>query len=366
MNRLKKFSPLFAFASLFLSLTSVAFGASAFRQEIKNIDVKLEGSYWVSDWVEVEIPENLASFQIISMVSPNVHVQITDLIAPDGTVYARSDFKLPMTIYSQPIIRNVVSLNRTSGVVKGISSVIVPNNPLLPSPPAGVWKFRALNHNKPEILKNSFIVIGKGQEEMNKNKLEVRVWISPDSYWTEEPDHVDKVLAETRKNLLDVGVELQVLSLKIMTEKQMKPMELPEDMATVALKLNNSDALNVYFMPIMKDQSKPVNGLACIAGPLESGLKHPCFVSLYADPAVANSVTVQSQGKILTHEIGHYLGLYHTVDEGFYLIKKAFDTMTDTSEEITGENMMDPGIHNVEPHFSAQQKSILRLSPILR
>src|SRR5690348_16619174 len=64
----------------------------AFKQEITDVNVVSEGPFWVSEWREFQLPAGLASFQIQSFGSPEVFIQITDLIAPDGKAYVQSNF----------------------------------------------------------------------------------------------------------------------------------------------------------------------------------------------------------------------------------------------------------------------------------
>lgn len=341
-----------------------ALGAATSVQEIQDVAVIQEGPYWVSEWTEFQIPTQAASFQINAFGSPETFLQVTDLIAPDGTVYTESNAGKKLTAYSQPVLKNVISLQRTLAVIKGMSSTLVPNNPQLGTPPAGTWKFRTLSHYQPLSKRVSFEIITKSKTELAKNKVDLRIWISPDSYWTKNPGQVEQVFQAAKASLAEADLELRALSLELLPNKTKEPMDLPTDMVSIAAVQNKSDAINVYMMPSMEYQNKPVNGLACIGGPVKLKTKHPCFVSMYADGR-GDEISLQNQGKILAHEIGHYLGLFHTKDDGYYGIGTVYDRLEDTAEEVTGSNMMDPGIHNETPHFSFQQKAMLRLSPAL-
>ncbi|KYG64647.1 hypothetical protein AZI86_10550 [Bdellovibrio bacteriovorus] len=342
-----------------------SFVLAATYQDIKDIKIVKEGSYWVSEWVDFEIPANTASFQINAFSSPEEFIQVTDLIAPDGTYFVQSDSGKKLTPYSQPILRNVLSLNRTLAVIKGMSSTLVPNNPILGAPRAGLWKMRTLTHYQPLMKSVSFEIVVKSQEELAKNNVDIRVLISPDSYWTREKGHVEKVIARAKESLAEAGLNLRTLSITMLAQKTPEPMDLPSEMVAIAESKNQSDAVNVYMMPSMQYQNKPINGLACIGGAIDLKTRHACFVSMYADQR-GDEISLENQGKILAHEIGHYLGLFHTKDDGYYGIGAVYDKLDDTSEIITGANMMDPGIHDETPHFSKQQKQMLRLSPALR
>lgn len=350
--------------TLFLGLQS-SFALAATQQEIKDIKILKEGAYWVSEWVDFEVPVNTASFQINAFSSPEEFIQVTDLIAPDGTYYVQSDSGKKLTQYSQPILRNVLSPNRTLAVIKGMSSTLVPNNPHLGAPPAGVWKMRTLSHYQPLMKTVSFEIVAKSKAELAKNNVDIRVLVSPGSYWTREKGHVEKVIAKAKESLAEAGLNLRTLSITMLLQKTAEPMDLPSEMVAIADEKNLPDAINVYMMPSMQYQNKPINGLACIGGAIDLKTKHACFVSMYADHR-GDEISLENQGKILAHEIGHYLGLFHTKDDGYYGIGTVYDKLDDTSEDVTGANMMDPGIHDETPHFSLQQMKMLRLSPALR
>lgn len=355
---------------LLLGLVFLATGAKAreFHQQIKAVPIVREAAYWVSEWRDLEIPEGLASFQILLKGSPEAFIQVTDLIGPDGRAYissnANSDHRL--NNYNNPILSNVLSEVRNQAVVPGTGSVIIPNDPHSPSPAAGVWRLRTLSHYQPLQKTVDLEVIGKYPEDLQKSRLPLRVWIAPDSYWSRNPEHVRELLAAAKKiYFTEAGFDLDVLSVQTLARKPSVPMTLPQDTAAIAANLNQADAINAYLLPTMQFQNKPVNGLACIGGPVGALMKQDCFVSMYASDR-ADEINLDSQAKILVHEIGHYLGLFHTEDTGYYAIGTVHDRLEDTPEQVTGSNMMDPGIHNATPHFSLLQKKMMRLSPALQ
>lgn len=350
---------------LFLGMVFFSWTAArAGTLEIQEVNVIKEGPYWVSEWTEFKLPDNVISFQINAFGSPEAFIQVTDLIDPQGKVYTQSDSGKKLTAYSQPILRNVISPQRTLAVIRGMSSTLVPNNPHLGSPAAGVWKFRTLSHYQPLSKKVSFEIVFKTKSEWRKNKIQVGLWMSQDSYWSRNKKQMDQIFQAAQESLQEADLDLELIFMKDLPQKVVVPMDLPADMAALAGVYNDPEVLNVYLMPEMQYQNKPVNGLACIGGPVRIKHLHACFVSMYADER-ADEVSIQNKGKILAHEIGHYLGLFHTRDDGYYGLRYVYDPLEDTAEEITGTNMMDPGIHDETPHFSAGQKEMLRLSPAL-
>lgn len=348
-----------------LLLASAYADAQGFRLEKSGIPLHRESGYWLSDWVEITIPAGLTSFQIVVQGSSDQLLQVTDLIAPDGQAFVSSgNAQSAMTGYSQPVLRNVVSLNRSIGVVPGTGSLIVPNNPELSPIPGGVWRFRSLTHREPSDKTVSFTVIGKRLSQ--ETRIEAVVWISPETHWGQDKQTLSETLASAKQLLGEAGLELDIqmtVTLEHPVEKLLSP---PADMTAIALKKNDPDKLNIYLMGEMEFQRGAVNGLACLGGPVGLKQPHGCFVSMYAKPNAMESVSTKEQGQILAHEIAHYLGIFHTKDSGYILINEVLDPLSDTSTQVTGFNMMDPGERSIEAVFSPLQMRMMKLSPLLK
>lgn len=355
------------FLLLFAASEIVFARTASFRAEIPNVPLVREAAYWVSEWRTVEIPAGLASFQIVVTGSADSIVQITDLVAPDGTRFVRSinGENEVLNPYSQPVLLNVASSERSEGVMPGTGTLIVPNNPELGAPAPGLWRFRSHSRKEPSLKTVSFTFIGKNREDLAKNILPLRVFVAKDSYWTGGDRRVEKLLAKTKEIYATYGIELSVTAVTLLENPILTPLALPADVTALAMANNDSRAINAYLLPKMEYQNKPINGLACLGGPIGLAEAHGCSVSMYAAEK-ADDVTLDQQGKILVHEIGHYLGLFHTRDDGYFHIGTVFDKLDDTPQEITGSNLMDPGIHDAHPTFSKEQLEMLRLSPIFQ
>lgn len=325
----------------------------------KQASFHLEGGTWVSEWVEVQVPKNLQSMQVLAVGSPEVLLQVTDLVDPDGLKYVQSTVDGKLTIYSQPVLRNVLSSNRSEAVSYGTGTLIVPNSPDLPFPKEGIWKIRLLSHHKPLRDTADIYFFGKSDK---KTTLNAKIWLAPESNWPQET--VDKMIGGVKKIYSDLGIQIQFQKTEPVSETFSKPLELPKDISALAWKMNDPAVMNIYLMPAMQFQNKPVNGLACLGGPSNISIQHSCFVSMYAN-GEAQTVSDLEKTRILAHEIGHYLGLFHTRDDGYYLINTMNDPLSDTPFTVTGTNMMDPGVHEKNPSFSVQQKKFLLLSPAL-
>lgn len=67
---------------------------------------------------------------------------------------------------------------------------------------------------------------------------------------------------------------------------------------------------------------------------------------------------VRTQARVLAHEIGHYLGLYHTVE---------LDGLADTLDDTTADNTMNPRpTLATAAGFTPSQGRVMRMHPAVR
>jgi hypothetical protein len=105
----------------------------------ENIKMVQEGNSWVSERVEFEYPANKRKMYVLATGSPESLIQVTDLLDPTGYAYVSSTSNgKKITSYSQPILQNVKSPNRSEAVSPGTATLIVPNSPTVPALRAGV------------------------------------------------------------------------------------------------------------------------------------------------------------------------------------------------------------------------------------
>lgn len=336
--------------------------ASAFSWEKKGVPISNQGSNWVSDWVEFEIPAGLVGFQIVVLGDRSTTVQVTDLIDPKGEYFTKSSTGT-LSPYSLPHLRNAASANRSEGVANGTGTLIVPNNPKLAPITAGKWRMRTYSLHKPEKMEVDILVVGK--KEAKPGTVAMKVWVAPGSYWAKKEGRVDAVLAAAKEFLATAEIDLSVTEMEAIEVELPKGISPPDDTSAIAYKLNDPGVVNAYLLGELKYHNKPVNGHACLGGPIGLPYAHGCYVSIFASDE-ADQYSVKQQGLVLAHEILHYLGLFHTKTEGYDKIKVVYDSLDDTHEEPDGTNLMDPGIPNGYPSLSPLQKKMILLSPAVR
>jgi hypothetical protein len=347
-------------------LSLIFFLTTSWAKFEANGTVFLENGHWISEWMEVEIPEGVQSLHFSAKGSDNSLLQISDVIDAEEFVWTSSGvaFGKKLSIYNQPILSNALSLNRAEAVVPGYGGLLLPNQLQQVKIPSGVWKVRAYFHKEPKE-KTVKLSVQISAEKKTKASANVRVWVSQDSYWAKNKDRLQRILEGTKQVYAELGLNLFIDEPLYVDAPLKSPMDVPQDMLAIAPKLNDPEKLNLYFLSEMEHQSKPVNGLACIGGPLSQVEMHPCFAAVFAGKD-AGSITLDQQMKIVIHELGHYFGLHHTQDTGYHGIKVVYDSFEDTPNEITGENLMDPGIHKAKPSFSPDQKKVLLMHPGFR
>jgi hypothetical protein len=344
----------FLFLGLFVSLSA--------RAELL-LEVELQSGHWISKWGEIEVPPGIASFQLFVQGSDNTLLQISDLVDPTGEIWVSSGAtEKKLTPYHQPVLSGAISLNRSEAVVPGFASLLVPNQLKKTVLPPGKWRVRVYTHKEPLEKKLKVKIFSK--TKIAEGSLPVQIWVSSRSVWAKDEEFT-KMLRRVSEIYAAVGIAVDFSSPLLVDAPHQLPLEVPQDLAEIAKALNVPGKLNLYFLPEMELQSKEMNGLACIGGPIRTDFAHPCFAAVFAGGR-KNEITLEQRAKVVVHEMAHYLGLHHTQDTGYQGLKVVYDSFDDTPETITGENLMDPGIHKTNPTFSGQQKELLLFHPGIR
>jgi hypothetical protein len=347
----------------FLILFFVSLNISA---EELSVPLHKFGPDGLSKWHSFEIQEDTPSFLIEVFGTNDTNYQVIDLIDPNGITLVNSSLMSNVyTGYELPVLKNITSTNRSHSTINKHSALLVPNFYSSQNVAHGTWKFRifAKQYFPEDVVE---IKIISTRIKSKTRVLNIQLHIEKNSYWDQNRVVIDEMIAVAKKIYALHDIELSITQSDF--ESSISNYDVPADIAKlVEEKLekkfeNSTPSLKLLLIGRIKEQSKPINGISCLAGLYSTS---NCFASMFADPLLAQTVTSSQAGKILAHEVGHYLGLFHTVDEGYMYIGTIFDPLEDTDKVVTGKNMMDPGIHNEHPTFTQQQIHVLKKHPLV-
>lgn len=354
--------------SKFLFLLFIVFSSVTSAVEDISTPLKKFNSHGISPWITFEIKEDLSAFLLEVFGGTSTKYQVTDLIGPNGKVYVYSGANAHFQFhgYEQPILHNESSANRSLSVINKYGALLVPNFYSTELLPKGEWKVRlfSFQFDQDDVVK---LRVVPSKAHKKERMVYIHMGIEKGSYWDQKESFVKEMIASAKNSYAEHNIELSFTINYF--ENPLEVFDGSEDIVSIIKqkklkKILSGPKPSVKFLLLgkMKDQNKPINGISCLPGLYTAS---DCFAAMFADAAEAYAVTASQAGKILAHELGHHLGLFHTQDVYSMFINTIFDPFTDTPQEVTGMNMMDPGIHNGIPTFSEQQIHTLRKHPLV-
>lgn len=359
MLQIKKFSYGFIFTLYALTLF-----CSVSEAIVMHLPLKKWSAHSITDWQTFELKKPTPSLLIEVTGNNETTYQITDLISPNGEVFVNSNINSnKVTGYEFPHASNEKSKNRSLSVINKFSALLVPNFFTKDSMPAGKWKYRVLGSNFFENDSVKINIIVKNTISSTQ-KMDIRLIIEEKSFWSQNPSYLQKMVETVQAVYNKYNIHLRIKMETLYSDKHNynAPVDVIQLMEDKNLTLNTPPSVvKILLLGKMMYQDKPINGLSCLSGLVSQS---HCFAALFADPLIAHTITPEQAGKVLSHELGHHLGLFHTHEKESYF-KGLFDPFSDTNDEVLGKNIMDQGIHNEDPQFSAQQVYVLKLHPLV-
>lgn len=359
---------------------------------------------WTTE-LAFEATELDRSFVIVAAAASDSFVVISDLIAPDGTVYVTSEGEgtPAQHAYFAGFEAEGMSANRTVPR-PGTAVAAVPNSDTLGMQP-GRWRFRVRAVSLAFSLETEryvhtgragtvrVAVVSRQREDLERGRVHVDFVIPPGLYLSDEPggepveltpetapqfDAVRRVLSQLERSLATARVSLGEVRY------------LPSD-----------SFLPPGGDPLGQREVVDLDGPACLGGPSLLGALHTgpgtdgprvrirfvqafrCVVGtanvgsgfggvsngIPGVPgathdgilvAVGNGADHRSSWvRVVAHEVGHFLGLMHTCE---LEAVEVCDALADTGEEHPTDNLMYPNAGLAGEGFSEAQGRILRAS----
>jgi hypothetical protein len=134
-------------------------------------------------------------------------------------------------------------------------------------------------------------------------------------------------------------------------------------------------ALNVYCLQGFEPPLNPVVGLSGgIPGPMHNGTRDSGVAVRTSPLFVCGEDCLPAFGGLFAHEIGHYVGLYHTTEAPPVTTPEAWDPFSDTPECLAKfpyacadyGYVMFPLIHAANVTWSPAQASVAQTHPLVR
>ncbi|MCA9537812.1 MAG: hypothetical protein KC620_02925 [Myxococcales bacterium] len=333
-----------------------------------------------TDFLEVELPDDVVSLTIIAEGEPTVLFCINHLEGPDGTILVAQD---PPGVTLSPFDQQISpcpgafkSPNRSATTTTGIGAVLAPNNPGVAVGP-GRWRYRAsaIGAFGPVTTRARFkLLIKRADPAPTVGTLDLHLHFTGARGWTAanaptDPDF-QRALARMEGFYQRIGITLGEKTYDDIPAEYRAVDSGPEGPGADAdnSSLHHMFQLSAYDTGVslffVDRIGEPMFGGAI--GGIAGGTPGP---SLQAG-TVRSGVAVATQldpnpdsiGHIMGHETGHFLGLYHTQE----FIGGITDQIDDTAPGQGGsDNLMFPTVTSAPARLTDGQGFVLHRSPCI-
>ncbi len=259
---------------------------------------------WVSDEGSFTIPDNAISFLIHSFQDD---VQFNTLKNPQGID-----------------ILDVNSLFQDCGASQKTCNVLVPKHPDI-SLMAGTWKFRLQNSQQ---VTDAQVKLTLRTGALSSSTLVVKPFLTGTKYSSSD---IQGALSRLEQIYENVGIQIILENVEVVSESQFAVISPDfEDTTTSTLvSKGHADKVNLFFVEDFSGSASGVLGIAAgIPGSQGvAGKKNGVLIGLDAH-VIFFSLHSKLLGETAAHEMGHWLGLFHTTERG----GDQFDILADTPE----------------------------------
>ncbi len=315
-----------------------------------------------------EVPSNGISFMLGTFMDNNSAVGFYSLTDPDGTNILSSSSAL----YN-------FSSGRTGGY--GFASVLVPHTTNF-SAKAGTWTFKNYANDRVKLS------LRTGSTPSTATII-VQPYITGTTWSTNDIASALSVMSTIYSNN---GITLSVKDTITISESQYATVSSSFiDSTTSALVSQGSDeTLNLFFVEDQPSSETAILGVSAgIPGTMSIASSWNGVINYLSAHATGSTLNSQVLGETVAHEMGHWLGLFHTTESA----GASFDPLSDTAqcpisldgdndgkvyaEECDGygaDNLMfwttwstsSQAAGRTQENLSTEQQYILKYSPIAR
>ena len=320
------------------------------------------------------VPDNGTSFLLSIFLDNNNSVTFKSLTDPDGTDILSSS--------STPDLYHDASGSSGSNVIKyGYANVLVPQSPSF-SAKAGKWTFTAYNNDRVKLALRT----GTAPSDTT---ITIQPFITGTTW---SAGDISETLSVMSGIYLKNGISLTIKSTITISDTEYSEVSptFTNSTTSALVKQGSSDAVNIFFVKDFSGGSGTFGSSAGIPGSMgDVNSWNGVLVSL-AGHAAGSSLNSQLLGETAAHQIGLYLGLFHTTERN----GTSFDILSDTPEcnastqdndssgTVTAEECESYGADNLmfwtpwstssraagkkQETLSSHQQHVLKYSPIAK
>lgn len=336
---------------MFLKLFFVLPLLIVFQAHAQTEQVSLNGT--LSPWLEIEIGNETQSF-VIGLESENPqYLYVADLIDPNGKVYIKSNHLEPSAQRLPPhLYASLNSPNRITMTTKGLGSALIPNGPESKIVP-GVWKMRLAAQAPVQTI--SYTVFEALQSQTLKT-LQLPLFI---------PATMPLIDVQGLVLALEELFAQHTMAIELQIHRSKPHTTLPLQLDEWVMQLQNSSSTQARLHLLENDQlayQKSIQGFAgCLPVFNTQITQRHCALAVVINPL--NPPSFEQKLKVLTHEIGHFLGLYHLVDD-YYPFGRLRSTLVDHQGQTQLNIMHETSEFFGDLIFSDKQVEVMKRHPL--
>lgn len=287
-----------------------------------------------SEEITFEVEKDLSSFQIAVEVFEGEGVFVESLVSPDGIEIIRSNWGSPSQYRVPPRLYTTLrSKLRPTFVIDDIFSLIIKHDEISL---AGSWKMRFASSNK-----KGFELVYDMRKLSISSKLKVPRLIM-NLHLNLNNSKLDKSEVEKAISSIEELYQRHGIDLSIQTDWQWEDtLSQVNDLEVklAELSLGKKEGVHLYLFPQFNPSfDKDFQGLAgCLPGFVAQNVQKNC--ALVVSYQNKRELNLRKMIKVISHELAHYLGLFHLEDD-FYPYGRVTDLIEDTTSDVEENNIM--------------------------